>query len=384
MMVVDSNQNGSSDHESERQMKSHNGPKISIIMPVYNGSFYLRETLNKILEQTFSEYEVICINDCSTDNSLKILEEYSARDERFRVFSTNANKGIVPKVMNYAIPYVRGNYFVYTSQDDLFSKDWLQSMYDKAVSADADAVIPDVVLYYENEPQKNCTLSALCRDKNRVLTNREAVVLSLDWSIPGNALWAVRLLKDIRYYDFSMNADEYTARVYFLNCNKIVFSGGTFYYRQDNNNAITKKLSENAFDYPYTDFRLFEFLRENEFPVEVQEAIALRSIYGLARLKMVLYKYKVRKLIPMSSGSLLFSSDGAERRVRGCFGALQSVDVLRCISSMTGWKARLAKIMLTDYTLFTAISFLAFLAKLVNGRWKKLIIFLATRVLQRT
>ena len=384
MMAVISNQNGSSDHGSERQMKSHNGPKISILMPVYNGSYYLRKTLNKILEQTFSEYEVICINDCSTDDSLTILEEYNARDRRFRVFSTDANKGIVPKVMNYAIPYVRGDYFVYTSQDDLFSKDWLQSMYDKAVSTGADAVIPDVVLYHENEPQKSSMLSALCRDKNRVLTNREAVALSLDWSIPGNALWAVRLLKDIGYYDFSMNADEYTSRVYFFNCNKIVFSDGTFYYRQDNSSAITKKLSENTFDYLYTDFRLFEFLRENEFPIEIQEAIVLRSIYGLAGLKMVLCKYKVKRLIPMLSSSSLFSSDGAERRVRECFDALQSIGVLRCVSSMTGWKTRLAKLMLTDYTLFTAISLLVFIAKRANGRWKKLVSFLASRVLQGT
>jgi glycosyltransferase involved in cell wall biosynthesis len=340
-------------------------------MPVYNGSYYLRKTLTKILEQTFCEYEVICINDCSTDNSQMILEEFSAKDQRFRVYSTDTNKGIVPKVMNYAIPYVCGDYFVYTSQDDVFSKDWLQCMYDKAISTGADAVIPDLVLYHENEPQKNRMLSTLCRDKNRVLTSREAVVLSLDNSIPGNALWTVRLLKDLGYYDFSMNADEYTAKVYFFNCNKIVFSDGTFYYRQDNSSAITKKLSEKIFDYPYTNFRLFEFLRENDFPVEVQGLIVFRAIYGLAGLEMTLLKHKVKRIIPIFSSGSLFSCDGAERRVRKCFDALQSTGVARCISSMTGGKARLAKIMLWNYMLFIVISFLIAVARLVRGRLKE-------------
>jgi len=364
-------------------MLPNHQPKISILMPVYNGSYYLRKTLNSILEQTFSEYEVICINDCSTDNSQMILDEYSARDQRFRVLTTNANTGIPAKAMKLAIPYVRGNYFVCTTQDDLFSKEWLQSMYDKAVSTGSDAVIPDVVMYHEKEPQKNRMLSALHRDKSRVLTNREAVVLSLDWSIPGNPLWAVRLLKDIGFYDFSMNACEYTARVHFFNCNRIVFSDGIFYCRQDNSNAFTKKLSESTFDVPYTDFRLFEFLRDNEFPLEIQEAMLLRSIYGLVSMKAFLYNHKAIRLIPMLSISSL-SFDGAERRVRKCFDALRNTGVLRCVSSMRGVKARLARIVLTNYTLFTAISFLDFIAKRVRWAVVTPVRFLAARDLQGT
>ena len=57
-------------------------PKISVIVPVYNTSTYLRRCLDSILEQDFTSYEVICVNDGSTDNSLEILREYEKKSEK--------------------------------------------------------------------------------------------------------------------------------------------------------------------------------------------------------------------------------------------------------------------------------------------------------------
>ena len=60
-------------------------PAISVIIPVYNVEKYLRRCLDSVLNQTFSDWEAICVNDGSPDNSAAILEEYAARDERFRI-----------------------------------------------------------------------------------------------------------------------------------------------------------------------------------------------------------------------------------------------------------------------------------------------------------
>jgi glycosyltransferase involved in cell wall biosynthesis len=88
-------------------------PKISVILPVYNGSEFLEETLDALADQDFEDFEVLCIDDCSTDHSSRIVAQYSQRDARFRSLKTPDNLGIVPKVMNYAAPFVRGAYFVY-------------------------------------------------------------------------------------------------------------------------------------------------------------------------------------------------------------------------------------------------------------------------------
>ena len=62
-------------------------PKISIIIPVYNVERYLEKCLNSILKQTFQDFEIICVNDGSTDNSLEILKKYADSDKRIKFFS---------------------------------------------------------------------------------------------------------------------------------------------------------------------------------------------------------------------------------------------------------------------------------------------------------
>ena len=327
-------------------------------MPVYNGSKYLRKTLDSILGQTFADYEVICVDDCSTDDSLKVLDEYGAIDPRFRIFSTPTNQGSVPKVFKFLIPHVRGKYFFYTSQDDLFSSDCLQATFERAKSTGADAVVPDLVRYYENEPHKKVTVTAPHGDKSTVLTNREAVILSLDWSINGFGLFATRLLKEVENYDFSMNADEYTVTVQFFHCNKVVFSGGTFYYRQDNPEAITQKLSAGIFDYPYTEFRLFEFLRDHQFPRDIQGLVLLSSVDCLFDRRKLLSKHRVKELIRRQTGVSL-DVDEAERRLRRCFDVLRRSDAPARLSEIGSARARFMRSMLANYSLLCTFSFIA-------------------------
>ena len=69
-------------------------PEISIVMPVYNGEKYLRQSLNSIINQTFKDWELIIVNDCSTDNSLQIMREYQDKDARIHVICNDVNSKI--------------------------------------------------------------------------------------------------------------------------------------------------------------------------------------------------------------------------------------------------------------------------------------------------
>jgi glycosyltransferase involved in cell wall biosynthesis len=260
-------------------------PKVSIFIPVYNAGDYLARTLESALAQTFDAFEVLCIDDGSSDGSLEVLRQFVQRDPRVRVLQTPQNLGTVPRVLNWALDEMRGDYFVYASQDDLFSADWLEKMHARAVETDADAVVPDLVFFHEHEPEKNRALIGVRGDRSLILTGREAMQLSLDWSIPGNALWRAELIRRIRFFDFSMNADEYTGRVLYLNCNKVAFSEGQFLYRQDNARAITKTVTYKTFDFPYTFYRLYVLLKENGFPPEVYQLEAAKGVHTLNSLK---------------------------------------------------------------------------------------------------
>jgi len=259
-------------------------PRISVCIPVYNGEKYLPETLDSALAQTCGDFELLCIDDCSTDGSLALLEARAALDPRMRVVRMPRNQGTAPKVLNRVLPELRGDYFVYASQDDLFSRDWLERMLARAVETGADAVVPELVFHHSQDPSKDRSLVGLRGDRSAVLTGREAAFLSLDWTIPGNALWNAAMVRRLGFAEFSMNSDEYSGRVFYLNCNQVVFSGGRFLYRQDNEMAITKKVSYKTFDMPYTYFRLFLLFRENGYPQAVWQREALRSIQSLRQL----------------------------------------------------------------------------------------------------
>jgi len=90
---------------------------ISVLLPVYNAEKFLAETLDSLLRQTYKEFEIIAVNDGSTDGSLAILEEYAARDQRIVIVSRK-NKGLV-KTLNEAAQLASGEYLARIDSDDI-------------------------------------------------------------------------------------------------------------------------------------------------------------------------------------------------------------------------------------------------------------------------
>ena len=103
--------------------------KFSIIIPVYNVELYLRECLNSVLQQSFADWEVVCVNDGSTDNSSAILEEYAAIDERIKVVK-QPNAGTAA-ARNTGIRMAQGDYIVFLDSDDWLENHALQTIAEK-------------------------------------------------------------------------------------------------------------------------------------------------------------------------------------------------------------------------------------------------------------
>jgi len=262
-------------------MSERESPAITVVIPVYNGEKFLDKTLSSLERQEFLNFEVVCVDDGSKDNSLSIVERYCARDKRFKLYKTKENQGSASRVVSYATKFINGDYFVYSSQDDFFSRDWLSSMHCRALESGADAVIPTLV-FYDGRERADCKiLSGIDGDKSRELSGLEAFSYALDWTIPGNALWKTWLVEKFGYFDFAMNADEYTARFYYLHCGKVVFSNGEFFYRKNNPDAITVKMSEGTFDLPRTDYLLWKLSKEAGVDAIIQRNALKRSIRGM-------------------------------------------------------------------------------------------------------
>ena len=118
--------------------------KISVIVPVYNCEDYLEESIRSILNQSFNDIEIICVDDGSTDDSLNILKELSKQDTRLKVY-TQENQG-ASVARNNALEKASGDYIYFFDADDYAVEDCLEKVYSNAVNNDSDMVI----FYFDN------------------------------------------------------------------------------------------------------------------------------------------------------------------------------------------------------------------------------------------
>lgn len=98
--------------------------KISIVMPVYNASRFLRESIDSVLSQTYREFELILVDDCSKDDSLSIMKNYEQADKRVKVFSNKENRG-VSYTRNFGVSKAESEYIALIDSDDMWSEDKL-------------------------------------------------------------------------------------------------------------------------------------------------------------------------------------------------------------------------------------------------------------------
>ena len=254
-------------------------PIICIFMPVYNGSAYLRESINSVLSQTFERFELVCVDDSSTDDSYSILREFAKKDGRVVVLQ-KPNGGSVPRSWNFAMPFLRGDFISYMSQDDLMSPDNLESSYTRSRETGADIVVPDMVHYYGADG-KNPVQIGVKGDRSAVITGREAFVLSLGWEIHGFTLCKAAIMKSEKLDESSFNSDEYVMRKNFFMSPKVAFSRGKYFFRKNNPGAITKVFKFHTITSLLTDQRLIEFMENNRIEPGEIHAYMYRSFRTL-------------------------------------------------------------------------------------------------------
>lgn len=102
-------------------------PAISIVLPTHNGARFLHESIDSCLAQTFSDFELILVDDCSTDSTPEILAEYARRDPRIKTYRNPSNLGL-PASLNAGFVHATGRYFTWTSDDNRYRPHALQTM----------------------------------------------------------------------------------------------------------------------------------------------------------------------------------------------------------------------------------------------------------------
>ncbi len=161
--------------------------KISIITPVYNCEKYIENTIENVLKQTYINWELILVDDCSTDNSLKIVEKYAKVDRRIKVFRLKENGGAA-KARNKALEESTGRFISYLDSDDLWYKNKLEKQ---------------VIYMLEKSIGFSCTSYEVVDDSGSKLNKNIIMKKELDYIgfLTNNLLQTVGIMVDLNYVD---------------------------------------------------------------------------------------------------------------------------------------------------------------------------------------
>lgn len=224
-----------------------NNKKVSVIVPVYNVEQYVAKCLESVINQTYTNLEIICVDDGSTDNSGNICDEYAQKDSRIKVF--HKTNGGLASARNVALSYVTGDYIGFVDSDD-----WIEpEMYETLVQ----------------QIEKN-NVDMVCCNYSKVYEDR-TVIMQNEWGIKSGVLDTA----DILYYAF--NRDHHMGFAIY-SCNKM--------FRADK----------------IKDYRFDESLAEAEDVDFISKVIAINNMKGFY-IEKSLYNYLQR------SSSLSYSKD---------------------------------------------------------------------------
>lgn len=164
---------------------------ISIIIPIYNSEKYVKKTMSSIVSQTLKDIEIICINDCSTDDSLKMLKRVQKSDKRIKIINNKKNLG--PGISrNLGILKSKGEYIHFLDSDDWLERDACELLYKKAKKENADVVFIRPKIVFKNKTILDRRLLSNKDVQDREIVFKKTLTRKVAW-----APWSKLIKKDL-------------------------------------------------------------------------------------------------------------------------------------------------------------------------------------------
>lgn len=213
--------------------------KFSFIMAAYNSEKYIVEAIESVLNQDYENWELVIVNDGSTDNTPIIIDEYSSKYLKIKSIHQK-HSGTAAAARNTALNYVTGDYVQMLDADDLVEKNLLSTYANRLKEREFDILIPNCRCF-KNDKIDEIYWEKLAPNNNYIqrIDGEKAFYLSLNWLIHGAFLIKTQLIKGIKYDPILVNGDELTTRKFLYNARDIGFVD-TFYFYRLNMNSTTK------------------------------------------------------------------------------------------------------------------------------------------------
>ena len=259
---------------------------ISLIIPVYNVEKYLARCLDSVINQTFKDLEIICIDDGSTDNSSDILQNYALKDERIVVIR-QANAGL-SAVRNVGISRAKGEYICFIDSDDWIDFDFCEKLYNSAEKHSADIAVAGIIRV--NGRRKKYFLRFEKETVSRNLQEKFELCNVPERSYVWNKLYRLDKLRESRLKFLEGRVFEdiiFTPQVLYSLDRLVTVPGTFYYYRKNPNSIVMTKTDSNKKDRAFSFEEAEKFLKNHNINPELYETKLKRfKILGLSVFKI--------------------------------------------------------------------------------------------------
>ncbi len=237
---------------------------ISIIIPVYNVQKHLKKCLESVCNQTYKNLEIICVDDCSTDNSLNILKEYAQKDQRIKIIQRSGNGGQAA-ARQTGIDEAFGDYIGFVDSDDWIDPDYYKKMLERALQDKADITVNGNISVHEGEKVYDKNFPGHKQLEQKIYEN-PLTVMDKFYCVVWNKLFRTDFLKKKKYTISNRNAHEdvffhYTT---FALAKTVSFFYGPAYHYLARETSVSKAGHDWGVEHIKVYSQIYDFYRDND------------------------------------------------------------------------------------------------------------------------
>lgn len=263
---------------------------ISIIIPCYNVEQYISKCLDSIINQNIKEYEIILVDDCSTDNTVNVIEGYIDNNTNIDItLIKNKNNSGAGFSRNQAVKIAKYDIISFIDSDDYIDNNFYESMLNRMISQNADITVCDIVVKFDTVDGLSERKSA-CEDEN----DKYSFINNGLAASPCNKLFKKEYLLKYPFMEGIMNEDIACVIPILADAKKIAYANDAcYYYIQRKNSVQNENFSDKKFDIFTSVSEALNRVKDNEMYSKIKDALVYNQF--LALLLYVIPKEKNRK-----------------------------------------------------------------------------------------
>lgn len=266
--------------------------KISVIVPIYNQEKYLKECIDSILNQDYGDFEVLLVNDGSTDNSLNICYEYSKNNDNIKVL--NLEHGGVSNARNKGIKSASGKYVCFIDSDDIINKKFLSTLYMMISKYDSDIAEVDFRYITQEDIDKKEKIEVYSQEEmiDRLYSKNGVRTVHIS-----NKLFNIKLFENIEFENRE-NEDEYIiCKLFFATNKKIVINSKKLYIYRTMESGRNRKFNTQKLNILNVFDEREKYFLNNEKLVEKNKIAKLDMILYLSYICKINNKIKEKNML---------------------------------------------------------------------------------------